>query len=321
MKIDPKSIGVGQYQHDVHQPTLKKALDERGRALREPVGVELNTASAKLLALRRRHRRDAGAARSSRIATQNGPFTRRAGELLEVPRLGPKAFEQAAGFLRVRGGEQPARRAARCTPSATRGRAHGRGPRRRRGGAGRQRRAGRARSTCTKYVDERRRRADAASDIVAELEKPGRDPRASSRPPAFRDDVTEIEHLKPGMVLEGVVTNVTAFGAFVDIGVHQDGLVHVSRARAPLRQGSRRGGEGRRPREGEGARGRRERKRIGLCRSSRRMQPAWDRRRRAPSRPATRAAKERRRPSRSRRPRPPRTPFNNPFAAAFNRVI
>lgn len=224
VKIDPKSVGVGQYQHDVSERLLGQKLDEVVESSVNRVGVELNTASPALLArvsgigpkLARKiveHRSEHGKLESRRA-------------LLKVSGLGAKTFEQAAGFVRVHGGEHPldasgvhperyalVERMARDlgltigdllrNPQAI------------------------ARIDRQRYLD-----ADVGAytidDILAELEKPGRDPRADFEAPAFRDDVRSIEDVSPGMVLEGRVTNVTAFGAFVDIGVHQDGLVHVS---------------------------------------------------------------------------------------------
>ena len=224
VKIDPKSIGVGQYQHDVYQGLLAKKLDEVVESCVNLVGVELNTASAPLLArvagigasLARKivsHRNDKGAFKSRKA-------------LLDVPGLGPKTFEQCAGFVRVRGGEHP------LDASAVHPERY----------ALVERIAGDLgvpvpsligdlktidRIDVKKYVE-----GDVGlftmNDILSELKKPGRDPRAVFEPPKFRDDVRELSDLKPGMELEGVVTNVTAFGAFVDVGVHQDGLVHVS---------------------------------------------------------------------------------------------
>ncbi len=224
VKIDPKSIGVGQYQHDVHQPLLGKKLDEVVESCVNKVGVELNTASASLLS------RVAGlsptlAKRIVKHRDEKGAFrTRR--ELLQVMGLGPKAFEQAAGFLRIRGGDHPLdasavhperyevveRMAADLgVPVASL--------------------IGNA-AAIAKLDRKRYVAGDVGEltvrDILTELEKPGRDPRAVFAPPQFRDDVRALEDLVPGMELEGVVTNVTAFGAFVDVGVHQDGLVHVS---------------------------------------------------------------------------------------------
>lgn len=224
VKLDPKSIGVGQYQHDVFQPFLAKKLDEVVESCVSGVGVELNTASASLLS------RVAGLGPSiaKRIVAHRdakGAFkSRRA--LLEVPGMGPKTFEQAAGFVRIRGGAHPLDASAvhperyqlveriaedLGVPVASLI-----------GNAEVLRRIDRARYQL----------GDVGSftldDIFAELLRPGRDPRDAFQAPKFRDDVRALEDLKPGMLLEGVVTNVTAFGAFVDVGVHQDGLVHVS---------------------------------------------------------------------------------------------
>jgi len=224
VKLDPKSIGVGQYQHDVFQAFLAKKLDEVVESCVNGVGVELNTASASLLS------RVAGlgpsvAKRIVAYRNDRGAFKSRRG-LLEVPGMGPKTFEQAAGFVRVRDGAHPldasavhperyelVERIARDlgVPVASLI-----------GNAELLRRIDRARYQA----------GDVGSftldDIFAELLRPGRDPRDEFQPPKFRDDVRTLEDLKPGMALEGVVTNVTAFGAFVDVGVHQDGLIHVS---------------------------------------------------------------------------------------------
>jgi protein Tex len=224
VKIDPKSIGVGQYQHDVNQPKLRQRLDDIVESCVNRVGVEVNTASAQLLA----YVSGVGPALAqSIVATRDakGGFTARK-ELQEVPRLGAKAFEQAGGFLRVRGGSHPLDASAvhpERYPLVARI-AKDRG-------VSLQELLGNESVLSTldlaPYVSD-----DVGlptlHDIVAELRKPGRDPRETFVPPAFRDDVTEPKHLKAGMVLEGVVTNIVAFGAFVDIGVHQDGLVHVS---------------------------------------------------------------------------------------------
>jgi uncharacterized protein len=224
VKIDPKSIGVGQYQHDVFQPMLSKKLDEVVESCVNSVGVELNTASASLLA----RVAGIGVTLSRRIVAhrnQHGSFkSRRA--LLDVPGLGPKTFEQAAGFLRLRSGEHaldtsgvhPERYALVERMAADLG-------------VPVASLIGNA--ELVKKIDPKRyAEGDVGSytldDILKELLKPGRDPRSSFEPPKFRDDVRTMEDLKPDMVLEGVVTNVTAFGAFVDVGVHQDGLVHVS---------------------------------------------------------------------------------------------
>ena len=224
VKIDPKSIGVGQYQHDVNQPKLRQRLDDIVESCVNRVGVEVNTASAQLLA----YVSGVGPALAqSIVATRDakGGFTARK-ELQDVPRLGAKAFEQAGGFLRVRGSTNPLDGSAvhpeRYALVARIAKDRG---------ISLQELIGNETVLSTldlaPYVSE-----DVGlptlHDIVAELRKPGRDPRESFVPPAFRDDVTEPKHLSAGMVLEGVVTNIVAFGAFVDIGVHQDGLVHVS---------------------------------------------------------------------------------------------
>ena len=224
VKIDPKSIGVGQYQHDVNQPRLKKRLDDIVETCVNRVGVEVNTASPSLLS----YVAGVGPALAQnivRLRDERGGFKSRR-EITDVPRLGAKAFEQAAGFLRVGGGAHPldasavhperyslVERMAVDLGIAV--------------GALLQNDAQVARIELERYVG-----ADVGlptlTDIVAELRKPGRDPRSTFEPPAFRADVTEPKDLKEGMVLEGVVTNIVAFGAFVDVGVHQDGLVHVS---------------------------------------------------------------------------------------------
>lgn len=224
VKIDPKSIGVGQYQHDVYQVLLAKKLDEVVESCVNMVGVELNTASAPLLA------RVAGIGPSlaKKIVAHrdtHGAFSSRK-KLLDVQGLGPKTFEQCAGFLRVRGGEHP------LDGSAVHPERY----------ALVEKIAGDLGVPMASIVGDAKLigRIDAKkyigndvgeftlNDIVAELKKPGRDPRAVFEAPKFRDDVRTMEDLKLGMELEGIVTNVTAFGAFVDVGVHQDGLVHVS---------------------------------------------------------------------------------------------
>ncbi|HKA88102.1 MAG TPA: Tex family protein [Haliangiales bacterium] len=224
VKIDPRSIGVGQYQHDVHQPSLARALDGVVASCVNAVGVEVNTASAKLLG----YVAGIGETLARNIVAHRaaaGRFRSRA-DLLDVPRLGPKAFQQAAGFLRIRGAGNP------LDASAVHPESYDVVER-----MARDRRVTVAELVgnvdlvrtieLRRYVDATRGEAT-LRDILAELEKPGRDPRRKFEETGFRDDVTEMEHLQEGMVLEGVVTNVTAFGAFVDVGVHQDGLVHVS---------------------------------------------------------------------------------------------
>lgn len=224
VKLDPKSIGVGQYQHDVDQGALKRSLDDVVVSCVNSVGVELNTASKHLLTyVSGLNSRTAGSLVSHR--DENGPFKSRK-ELLAIPGLGPKAFEQAAGFLRIRDGEHPLDASAvhperyelvkkmaadlGCDihslvrdPSLT------------------------AKIRLDHYVTE-----DVGiptlRDIVAELAKPGRDPRKQFELFQFEDGVEKLDDLRVGMKLPGIVTNVTAFGAFVDVGVHQDGLVHIS---------------------------------------------------------------------------------------------
>ncbi len=224
VKIDPGSIGVGQYQHDVSQTLLARKLDEVVESCVNRVGVELNTASGALLA------RVAGIgpalARSIVEHRQgNGAFVRRR-QLLEVPRLGPKAYEQAAGFLRIRGARNP------LDDSAVHPERYGLVRTMAKDlGVGLEELVGSreiaSRIDISRYVDDEVG-TPTLRDIVDELGRPGRDPREDFEPPRFREDVQTIEDLEQGMRLEGVVTNVTAFGAFVDVGVHRDGLVHVS---------------------------------------------------------------------------------------------
>jgi len=224
VKIEPKAIGVGQYQHDVDQYKLARALDARVEDCVNAVGVHVNTASSALLA------RVAGlsptvAANIVAHRDANGPFKRRR-DLLKVPRLGEKTFEQCAGFLRIAGGEQPLDGSAvhpEAYPVVERIVAAT--------GKPIQALVGDAAFVRTlkpaDYVDERFGEPT-VRDILAELEKPGRDPRPEFKAARFADGVEDIKDLREGMVLEGVVSNVAAFGAFVDIGVHQDGLVHIS---------------------------------------------------------------------------------------------
>jgi uncharacterized protein len=224
VKIDPKAIGVGQYQHDVQPQLLVRKLDEVVESCVNGVGVELNMASAELLA----HVAGVGGALAKKIVTHRdakGAFRSRR-DLLDVPGLGPKAFEQCAGFVRIRDGVH------RLDASAVH--------------PERYALVARVAADAKVKLDDLIGRADVVGslpwakyvtvdvglptleDIQRELVKPGRDPRAAFEAPTFRDDVRKLEDLAPGMELEGVVTNVTAFGAFVDVGVHQDGLVHVS---------------------------------------------------------------------------------------------
>jgi uncharacterized protein len=224
VKIDPKAIGVGQYQHDVHQPLLASKLDEVVVSCVNHVGVELNTASAPLLT----RVSGIGSTMAKKLVTyrnEHGAFKSRK-QLSKVPGMGPKTFEQAAGFLRIREGEHP------LDASAVHPERYALVEQMAKDlGVGLEELIGHPETVdkikISNYVSETVGEPT-LRDIINELKKPGRDPRATFEKPAFRDDVTEIEHVKEGMVLEGVVTNVTAFGAFVDIGVHQDGLVHVS---------------------------------------------------------------------------------------------
>jgi uncharacterized protein len=224
VKVDPKAIGVGQYQHDVYQPLLKRKLEEVVESCVNAVGVELNTASAPLLS----QVAGVGESLAKKIVKhrdEHGAFKSRRG-LLEVPGLGPKAFEQCAGFVRVLGGTEPLDASA-VHPE-------------------RYALVARIAEEAKLDVSSLIGKSDVVSkipwgkyvsaevglptleDIQKELLKPGRDPREAFEAPTFRDDVRKMEDLSVGMELEGVVTNVTAFGAFVDVGVHQDGLVHVS---------------------------------------------------------------------------------------------
>jgi uncharacterized protein len=224
VKIDPKSIGVGQYQHDVDQTAMKKALDDTVISCVNGVGVDLNRASRQLL----NYVSGLGPALAKNIITYrntNGPFKSRR-QLLDVPRLGPKAFEQCAGFLRITGGEQPLDTSAvhpesypvvdamaddlDCTVSDLLKDA-----------------------ALRRQIDPHRYVTDTIglptlTDIITELSKPGRDPRDPFEVFAFAEGIETIKDLRTGMQLPGIVTNVTRFGAFVDIGVHQDGLVHIS---------------------------------------------------------------------------------------------
>ncbi len=224
VKIEPKSIGVGQYQHDVDQNKLSRSLDAVVEDAVNAVGVDLNTASAPLLS------RVSGLSRAIAEAIvvhrdQNGPFQSRR-ELLKVARLGNRTFEQAAGFLRIRNGKEP------LDSSAVHPEAYG-VAKKIVAACGRDLRTLMGDSAALKALDPRQFIDETfglptVKDIIAELEKPGRDPRPSFKTATFADGIDEIGDLKPGMQLEGTVTNVAAFGAFVDIGVHQDGLVHVS---------------------------------------------------------------------------------------------
>ena len=242
VKIDPQSIGVGQYQHDVPPAALRRALNDTVEDCVNAVGVNLNSASVQLLA----HVAGVGTATAERIVayrTEHGAFTNRQ-QLLNVPRLGAKTFRQAAGFIRIRNGEEP------LDASAVHPEAY---PLARRIIADAQARNGAhwvtgalgtsdgtdplAGLNPADYVQDSDTQASAdegtagvytVEDIFAELRRPGLDPRGSFRTARFSESVSHFEDVRPGMVLEGTVSNVAAFGAFVDIGVHQDGLVHIS---------------------------------------------------------------------------------------------
>jgi protein Tex len=225
VKIDPKSIGVGQYQHDVDQARLKQGLDDTVVNCVNRVGVEVNTASQQILT----YVSGFGPTLGKNIVeyrNANGPFKNRQ-ELRKVPRLGPKAFEQAAGFLRIYNAENPLDSSAIHPENYTL--------------------VNRMARDLNCSVQELMQKADlrqkidlnryisdtiglpTLTDIIQELTKPGRDPRDQFEVFAFASGINKIEQLKPGMKLPGIVTNVTNFGAFVDIGVHQDGLVHISK--------------------------------------------------------------------------------------------
>jgi uncharacterized protein len=224
VKADPKSIGVGQYQHDVNQTLLRKCLDRVVESCVNRVGVDLNTASVPLLS----HVAGIGPKLAESIVEYrdaNGRFTDRK-QLTKVPKLGKKAFEQAAGFLRIRDGNQPLDNSAvhpECYPIVDR--------MAKTLGANSKALVGNATLSSKlkpeDYVDGPYG-IPTIIDIITELGKPGRDPRSEFRAVQFDDSVSCIEDLKPGLVLEGVITNVTHFGAFIDLGVHQDGLIHIS---------------------------------------------------------------------------------------------
>ena len=224
VKIEPKAIGVGQYQHDVNQTQLARKLDAVVEDCVNAVGVDLNTASAPLLA------RVAGMTKTLaqnivEYRDENGRFESRS-ELKKVPRLGPKAFEQCAGFMRIAGGKNPLD-ASGVHPEAYPVvekilQATAQSIQDLMGNVGVVRQL-----DAKQFIDEQFG-LPTVQDIFKELEKPGRDPRGEFKTAVFAEGVEEITDLKPGMILEGTVTNVTNFGAFVDIGVHQDGLVHIS---------------------------------------------------------------------------------------------
>lgn len=224
VKIDPKNLGVGQYQHDVDQTLLKEKLDNTVESCVNSVGVNLNTASPYLLA----YVSGIGPVLAGNIVswrTQNGAFRSRS-ELLKVPRLGPKAFEQCAGFLRIRDAENPLDGSAVHPESY-----HIVDEMARSLGVSTRELVGNA-QLCSRLKAEDFVGGDVGlptvNDILKELAKPGLDPREQASEFAFADDIHDLEDLKPGMELPGIVTNITAFGAFVDIGLHDNGLLHVS---------------------------------------------------------------------------------------------
>ena len=224
VKIDPKSIGVGQYQHDVNQRALARSLDVTVEDCVNAVGVDVNTASAPLLA-RVSGLNSVLAKNIVEYRDANGPFPNRK-KLRKVPRLGDKTFEQAAGFLRINDGDNPLDRSSvhpEAYPVVERILA--------RIGKGIVEVMGRPAAlkglAPAEFTDDKFG-VPTVRDILTELEKPGRDPRPEFKTATFQDGIESLSDLQPGMILEGVVTNVAAFGAFVDIGVHQDGLAHVS---------------------------------------------------------------------------------------------
>jgi uncharacterized protein len=224
VKIEPKAIGVGQYQHDVNQRALARALDATIEDCVNAVGVDVNTASTPLLA-RVSGLNSALAKNIVEFRNANGPFTNRK-TIRKVPRLGDKTFEQAAGFLRINDGDNPLDRSAvhpEAYPVVERilerigkgiGQVMGQ--------------PAALKGLSPEAFTDEKFGLPTVRDILAELEKPGRDPRPEFKTATFQDGVESLADLQSGMILEGVVTNVAAFGAFVDIGVHQDGLVHVS---------------------------------------------------------------------------------------------
>ena len=224
VKIDPKSIGVGQYQHDVDQQMLRKALDDKVISCVNRVGVDVNRASAQLLT----YVSGLGPQLAKNIVifrNENGPFTSRK-QLKKVPRLGPKAFEQCAGFLRIPGAEHPLDESAVHPESYHIAEAMADDLQCRLGDLMSDAKL-RQKINVENYVSDTVG-LPTLNDIMAELAKPGRDPRESFHVFEFADGVNTISDLTPGMKLPGIVTNVTAFGAFVDVGVNQDGLVHIS---------------------------------------------------------------------------------------------
>ncbi|HOF72692.1 MAG TPA: Tex family protein [Syntrophales bacterium] len=319
VKIDPKAIGVGQYQHDVDQGALKRSLDDVVSSCVNAVGVEVNTASPQLLT----YVSGLGPQLAANIVAyrnEHGPFEAREG-LRKVPRLGPKAFEQAAGFLRIRGGKNPLDASAVHPESYAVVEAMARD----------------LECSVTDLVkDEAKRKAiDIAKyvsdkvgiptlkDIVAELARPGRDPRETFEPVTFAEGIEKPEDLRPGMKLPGVVTNVTAFGAFVDVGVHQDGLVHVSQLADRYVSDPNQVVKVAQRVEVTVLDVDLERKRISLsmkkgATGDRKAPPAQADQERGP-RPERRPERSRQDRQKQEKKKPEPAPFNNPFARAFGK--
>ena len=319
VKIDPKAIGVGQYQHDVDQGALKRSLDDVVSSCVNAVGVEVNTASPQLLT----YVSGLGPQLAANIVAyrnEHGPFEAREG-LRKVPRLGPKAFEQAAGFLRIRGGKNPLDASAVHPESYAVVEAMARDL---------------DCSVADLVKDEAKRKViDIAKyvsdkvgiptlkDIVAELARPGRDPRETFEPVTFAEGIEKPEDLRPGMKLPGVVTNVTAFGAFVDVGVHQDGLVHVSQLADRYVSDPNQVVKVAQRVEVTVLDVDLERKRISLsmkkgATGDRKAPPAQADQERGP-RPERRPERSRQDRQKQEKKKPEPAPFNNPFARAFGK--
>jgi uncharacterized protein len=319
VKIDPKAIGVGQYQHDVDQGALKRSLDDVVSSCVNAVGVEVNTASPQLLT----YVSGLGPQLAANIfahRNEHGPFTSREG-LRKVSRLGPKAFEQAAGFLRIRDGVSPLDASAVHPESYAVVEAMAKD------------------LSCsvvelmkdeskrkvidiTKYVTEKVG-IPTLKDIMDELAKPGRDPREKFESVTFTDGIEKLDDLRPGMKLPGVVTNVTAFGAFVDIGVHQDGLVHISQLADRYVSDPNQVVKVAQRVEVTVLEVDLDRKRISLSMK----QGATGEKKETPAKPpAAKGPRDQRRPDKSRQDKqkqdnkkPDPAPFNNPFARAFEK--
>jgi uncharacterized protein len=305
VKIDPKSIGVGQYQHDVDQNALKQALDDVVMSCVNAVGVEINRASAELLA----YVSGLGPQLARNIVAyrdENGPFQNRK-EFLKIPRLGPKAFEQCAGFLRIKNGEVALDASAVHPESYAIVNAMAQD-------LNCQVEDLMASSKKRKQINLNHYLSDRVGlptlkDIFEELAKPGRDPRESFELFTFASHVHQIEDLQPGMQLPGIVTNVTDFGAFVDIGVHQDGLVHISQLADRFVKDPKQIVKVQQKVQVKVIDIDMPRRRISLSmKSDPDINPS-------PHRPPK--AEKKKRPSRSKSQKPSPRPFHNPFADAF----